>query len=355
MSKIPASVEDEVARHFDVRDVVYYEDRVEFLLKDLSPTETGSPFRRLYERLSGLGLVPKLFRDDNELKLLVFQATWRPINIRLRYSLLAVTLGTIAVSAWIVSDGTASLMSDLGIKLDVATSILLHLLGIVVFLLLHELGHSLRWRGKYSVDLLIPAPPPPLGFGTLGDLLIRERPFINREEAVEVSLNGLLLGLLAGLVISFVGLLQSIPVSSDVVNAWIREGKAGMLPTPLAFMLLEILLSPGGGRMLLLSPLALSGLGALLITFYIAMPVLPWDGGHLASSLSGGRKAWLEWMVVIGMILVNPLMGAMMLVAKLLPSYPPPLDEYSEIPVPKRRRGLLLYVAIIMISMPILQ
>ncbi len=356
MSKIPPSVEDVVAEGFSVRDVVYYEDKVEFSLEEMSPNETGPLFKDLYAKLNGMDLLPKLFRDEEGLKLIVFPTPRRlGMDGRLRYALSVATIATIIFSAWIVSDGTASLLRELGIHADVISSTILHSLGILTFLLIHELGHSFKWEGKYGVDLMIPAPPPPFGFGTLGDLLVRDRPFINREEELDVSIYGLLTGLLVGLMVSLAGLIQSIPVPSDVASAWIEEGKAGMLPTPLIFLLLEVALSPGNGRMLLLSPLALSGLGALLITFYLSMPVLPWDGGHVASSLTGGRMRWLEWVAVLGVILLNPLLGALMLIAKLMPAYTPLLDEYSEIPQRKRRRGLFLYLLIITISMPVLQ
>ncbi len=356
MSKIPPSVEDVVAESFKVKDVVYYEDKVEFSLQEMSPTETGPLFKDLYMKLTGMGLLLKLFHDGEDLKLLVFPISGGPgVGDRLRYALSAVTVATVLFSAWVISDGTASLLRELGMQVDVLSSTIFHSLGILAFLLVHELGHSLKWEGKYKVDLMIPAPPPPFGFGTLGDLLVRDRPFINREEQLDVALYGLLAGLSIGLIISLLGLLQSIPVPSDVASAWIEEGKAGMLPTPLIFLLMEVALSPGGGNMLLLSPLALAGLGALLISFFLSMPVLPWDGGHVASSLTSGRVRWLEWVAVLGMMLINPLLGALMLIAKLIPAYPWVLDEYSEVPQRKRRRGLFLYLLILMISVPILQ
>ncbi len=356
MSKIPPSVEDVVTESFEVKDVVYYEDKVEFSLQEISPVETGPLFKGLYMKLTGMGLLPKLFHDGEDLKLLIFSMPGRlGVSDKLRYALSAVTAATVLFSAWIISNGTASLLGELGMQVDVLGPTILHSLGILAFLLVHELGHSLRWEGRYKVDLMIPAPPPPFGFGTLGDLLVRDRPFINREEQLDVALYGLLAGLSAGLIISLLGLLQSVPIPSDVASTWIEEGKAGMLPTPLIFLLMEIALSPSGGNMFLLSPLALAGLGALLISFFLSMPVLPWDGGHVASSLAGGRVRWLEWIAVLGMIFINPLLGALMLVAKLIPAYPAVLDEYSEVPQRKKRRGLFLYLLILMISVPVLQ
>ncbi len=356
MSKIPPSVEDVVVESFDVKDVIYYEDKVEFSLREMSPTETGPLFRNLYHKLSGMGLVPKLFHDGEGLKLLVFPVPDRfGVSERIRHALLAATVITVLFSAWIISDGTASLLREIGVRADILSSTVLHFLGILIFLMVHELGHSLKWEGRYGVDLMIPAPPPPFGFGTLGDLLLRDRPFINREEELDVGIYGLLAGLLVGLIVSLAGLWGSVPVPSDVASTWIEEGKAGMMPTPIAFLVLEVIFTPGSGSMLLLSPLALAGLGDLLITFFLAMPVLPWDGGHVASSLTRGRMRWLGWIAVLWVILINPLLGALMLIAKLMPAYPMVLDEYSEVPRRKRRRGLFLYLLIIMISTPILQ
>lgn len=356
MSKIPASVEDVVTESFQVRDVIYYEDKIEFLLERIGPDETKSRFEDLYLKLRGMGLIPKLFLDGWELKLLISPAPEKgTVSHRLRYALAITTLLTVVLSAWFTSFGTSSLLREIGMGVDPVGSMILHSAGILAFLLAHEVGHMLRWRGKYEMDLIIPAPPPPFGFGTFGDLLIRNRPFINREEALDVSLCGILMGLLAGFVISVLGLLQSTAVPTHIAYIWIEQEKAGILPTPLTFFVLENLINVGEGKVLLLSPLALAGLGALLITFFISMPILPWDGGHAALLLLGGRIKWAGWIAVIGVFLINPLLGALMLAAKLMPTNPPILDEYSEIPSDKRKKGLLTYLLAIMFSVPILQ
>ncbi|MDK2372061.1 MAG: hypothetical protein QI197_01635, partial [Candidatus Korarchaeota archaeon] len=144
MSKIPPLVEDVVAESFEVKDVVYYKDKVEFLLQEISPSETGPLFKSLYMKLTGMGLLPKLFHDGENLKLLVFSIPGRRgVRVKRRYPPSAVTVATVLFSAWIISDGTASLLRELGMQVDVLSSTISHSLGILAFLLVHELGHSL--------------------------------------------------------------------------------------------------------------------------------------------------------------------------------------------------------------------
>lgn len=358
MSKIPASVEDIVSDSFHLRDIIYYEDKIEFLLNKMNPNETKSSFEDLYFKLRGMNLIPKLFLDEGELKLVVSEAPKRDtVSDRLRYTLAVATLLTVVFSAWFISSGTASLLREISMRIDPLRSTILHSAGIMAFLVAHEIGHMLRWRGKHKLDILIPAPPPPFGFGTFGDLLIRDRPFINREEALDVSLLGIVTGLIAGLIVSILGLLRSTPVPSHVANTWIKQGKAGILPTPLIFFILEnsVSVNTGKGNVLMLSPLALAGLGSILTTFFVSMPILPWDGGHTAASLLRGKTKWIGWIAVIGVFIVNPILGTFMLVAKLTPIDSALLDEYSEISSDKRRRGLLVYLITIILSVPVLQ
>ena len=360
MSKIPASVEDIVAENFEVKDVTYYPESVEFVLADISPEDSRERFKALLRRLSPMGLIPRLYIDGEKLKLTVFSAPEgrEGPQGRIRLALLMCTIGTIIFSGWIVANGTIELLKEAGMSLDPMIGMLTHSMGILAFLAIHELGHALedRRRGNYELELFVPAPPPPFGFGTFGDILLPSKPAINREEMLDKGLSGPVAGLIAALVLSFMGIMQSIPVSMEMAQSWVEQGKAGFLPTPLAFLLMELILSPQGDKVLLLSPLALSGLGAMFITFLVSMPVLPWDGGYIAFSLMPQDRARkISWLAVIGVILMNPFMGVLMLVFNLFPVHSPPLDEYSSVPESKRRRALMLYLLTLILSLPIIQ
>ncbi len=359
MSKIPPSVEKIVSERFEVLDVTYYPDSVEFILSNISPEDSRERFIEILNKVSSMELTPKLYLEDDRLKLKV---SMRKKPITSRKNLVAVlntlAIGTVFISSWAVASGTGKLLEELGIHSNILSDILISSSAMLVFLLVHGLAHTIeRWNERKSwLSLFIPAPPPPLGFGTLGDILVIDEPLVNREEMLDLGLSGLLAGLMISIMISFLGLLQSPAVPSKVAESWVKEGKAGYLPTPLIFFLMERVLSPGGDKVLLLSPLALTGMSALLITFLISMPLMPWDGGYIAHSLIPTDKIRkIDWLAVIGVILINPLLGALMLLSMFMTFKSISLDEYSEVSPSKKKRGFVAYILILFFSIPIIQ
>ncbi len=359
MSKIPPSVEKIVSESFEVLDVMYYPDSVEFILSNLPPEDSRERFIEILNKVSSMELTPKLYLEDDRLKLKI-SVREKPITSRknLIVVLNMLAIGTVFISSWVVASGTGKLLEGLGIHPNIMGDLLISSAAMLAFLLIHGLAHTIeRWNERKSwPSLFIPAPPPPLGFGTFGDILVIDEPLVNREEMLDLGLSGLLAGLTISLIISFLGLLQSPAVPSKVAESWVKEGKAGYLPTPLIFFLMERILSPGGDKVLLLSPLALTGMGALLITFLISMPLMPWDGGYVAHSLIPRDKIRkVDWLAVIGVILINPILGALMLLSMFLPFKSITLDEYSEVSLSKKKRGFIAYTLILLLSIPIIQ
>ncbi len=357
MSKIPPSIEKVVSEIFEVIDVTYYPDSIEFILSEISPEDSREKFVEVLNKVSSMGLTPRLYMENGQLKLKISiekPATSRR-NLILTLNLL--TIITVIISGWIVASGTGDLLRGLGINSNIINDVLLNSAAMLIFLAVHGIVHTIkRWnKGVSWLSLFVPAPPPPLGFGTFGDILVADKPLANREEMFDIGLYGLATGLVVALIISFLGLLQSPAISLEVAKSWVKEGKAGYLPTPLIFMIMEQILTPRD-KVLLLSPLALAGVGALLITFLISMPIIPWDGGYVAYSLIPGDKIRkIDWLAVIGIILINPIIGALMFLAMLLSSRSISLDEYSEIPPSKKRKGFIAYALILLLSLPIIQ
>ena len=240
MSKIPPSIESVVSESFEVIDVIYYPDSVEFLLSEVSPKDTKEKFLEVLNKVSSTGLVPRLYVEDGQLKLKI--SVRKPVisrrNLILALNLLAII--TVLISGWVVASGTGDLLKELGMSSNILIDILLNSVAMLTFLAAHGIVHTIiRRNGRPWFSLFIPAPPPPLGFGTFGDILVIDEPLVNREEMLDIGLYGLVAGLAVSLIISLLGLLQSPAIPSELAKSWVKEGKAGYLPTPLIFLIME--------------------------------------------------------------------------------------------------------------------
>lgn len=363
MSEIPHDIETLIAKYFTVADVVYYPNAVEFEIEKVDPISSRERFLELVKELSPRGLLPKLSLDRGSLRLHVFKMSAPPRKgLRGRIILLIAMIITVIFSGWIISNGTLELLKEAGISesYNPIISTIAHALGLMIPLALHELGHAIYMRkwgaGELELPVFIPAPPPPFGFGTFGALIIQKKPSINRDELFELGISGPIFGLIPGIAISILGILQSHYIPISVARTWIEQGKAGFLPTPFIFALLEKIMSRGEG-VLLLSPLALAGLIILLITFLNALPISQLDGGHIAYALTGSNRKLkrMGWIASIGLLLITPVLGALMLILNAITLHPPPLDEYSLPSEKKRKWGVLAYLSILLLTFPVLQ
>ncbi len=363
MSEIPPDIETLVANHFTVIDVVYYPNAVEFEIEKVDPVNSREKFLELVKGLSPHGLLPKLTLDGNSLKLHVFKTSVPSRKgLKGRIILLVATIITVILSGWVISHGTLELLREAGISelYDPIVSTVAHTLGLMIPLALHELGHAIymmKWgAGELELPVFIPAPPPPFGFGTFGALIVQRKPSFNRDELFELGISGPIFGLIPGIAVSILGILQSHYIPTSIARTWIEQGKAGFLPTPLVFALLEKIMSRGEG-VLLLSPLALAGLIILLITFLNALPISQLDGGHIAYALTGSNRKLkrMGWIASIGLLLIAPVLGVLMLILNAITLHPPPLDEYSLPSEKKRKWGVLAYLSILLLTFPVLQ
>lgn len=144
----------------------------------------------------------------------------------------------------------------------------------------HEMGHfiaSKRWGMKASLPYFIPFPTI---IGTLG-AVIRQRGVIkSRRALLEIGASGPLAGVVAALIVTYIGLKLPVPELS------VEGGGGIMLGEPLLF---RFVAGVAGFTGEYIHPVAFAGWVGMFVTALNLIPVGQLDGGHVMRAMLGNR------------------------------------------------------------------
>ncbi|MEM0359337.1 MAG: site-2 protease family protein [Candidatus Hadarchaeales archaeon] len=246
----------EVEKEFLVVDFVFGKGEGELEVE----ARPNSSFSRLLRALRPKRKICALRRRDGSLYLRIF--TLPPPKREKPYLpslLLGLTLLSVFGSSYFFLFGET-------------TKAMLFSISLMGILASHELGHGIAARRngvEASPPYFIPAPT---YLGTLGAVVRVRSPIPSRNALVEVGAYGPLLGFLAALSVSLLGLL------------WGGKGETGFLTTPV-LLFLRSLVGRGSDN-----PLVLAGSVMMVITFLNLLPAGQLDGGHVARGLMNTRN-----------------------------------------------------------------
>lgn len=193
-----------------------------------------------------------------------------------------------------------------------------YLTGLLVPLLVHELGHwsiMKLYRVPSSIPYLIPAPPLQLGFlGTLGAVInLRWLPPTPGSLAL-MAVMGPLAGFIAAIPFTIAGMKASILAAPTDIPG----GAAQLQLAPAFFLILADLYAPKGDGPILLSPLAYASYIVLLVTFLNLMPVAMLDGGHIVrSAVSEGTHRVVSQATIMILLVLSTVYPAFFMFALL--------------------------------------
>jgi membrane-associated protease RseP (regulator of RpoE activity) len=227
-------------------------------------------------------------------------------------------------------------------------------LPLLAILLCHEMGHYLtarHYRVNVSPPFFIPAPPPPLGIGTLG-AFIRLRTILNdRRQLLDIGAAGPIAGFLVALPVLWIGLAHSQAATDPAATGMQISIGWGTLGDSAVTLLLRHFTHSGA---VTLSPMALAGWLGMYVTMLNLLPIAQLDGGHILYAafpraqrhvarfffvlvllLGFLSKSWFLWAFVV-LILSRGQFG-----------HPPVLDAYR--PLPKSRIWLLVASLVIFV------
>ncbi|MEO0081142.1 MAG: site-2 protease family protein [candidate division WOR-3 bacterium] len=203
-------------------------------------------------------------------------------------------------------------------------------LSIILILGSHELAHYLTAR-RLGVDATLPyfLPVPHPMTGTMGAFIRMRSAVPSKGALVRVGVAGPLVGFLAALPVTIVGLSQSQVVSVGDASRGIQLG------TPLVFGLLSRLWfgELGPGKDIVLHPVAFAGWLGFFVTALNLLPAGQLDGGHIAYAVFGRFRELANWAVIGLLVLAGyfwlgwPFWAVMISLFGL--KHPPPLDDIT--------------------------
>jgi membrane-associated protease RseP (regulator of RpoE activity) len=162
----------------------------------------------------------------------------------------------------------------------------------------HELGHYFTaryYRAAVSLPYFIPAP---VGFGTLGAIILMRSPARDRNSLFDIAAAGPLAGLAVALPAIVVGLAWS-----NVVPAP-PEGYAAFGDSLLTWALAYLRFGPiPPGHMLFTHPMADAAWAGFLVTALNLFPVGQLDGGRIAYALFGRHHRAIGKVTVAALLL----------------------------------------------------
>ncbi len=140
----------------------------------------------------------------------------------------------------------------------------------------HEMGHyfaARKWGVKTSLPYFIPAPTI---LGTFGAVIKQKSNCPNRKALFDIGVSGPLVGVMASIVVAYIGL--KMPAQASVAKHYLVIGE------PPLFKAIERIANFSGKA---ISPIAFAGWVGMFLTCLNMIPAGQLDGGHVLRAMAG--------------------------------------------------------------------
>src|SRR5881296_1788816 len=226
---------------------------------------------------------------------------------------------------------------------------------LMAILVVHEFGHYFTaryYRASVSLPYFIPAP---IGFGTLGAIILMRSPARDRNSLFDIAAAGPL----AGLAVAFPAILLGLAWSSVVPVP--PGGYVAFGDSLLTWVLAYLRFGPiPPGHMVFTHPMADAAWAGFLVTALNLFPVGQLDGGRIAYALFGRRHravgiATFAALLGLGAVTgaVNWFVWAALLFFMVGFHHSPPLDDLTPLSPGRRLTGILALVLLVLLVPPI--
>ncbi|MEM2933419.1 MAG: site-2 protease family protein [Methanocellales archaeon] len=155
----------------------------------------------------------------------------------------------------------------------------------------HEFGHYIvsRKRGvQTSLPYFIPFPSV---IGTLGAVIKQRSPIPDRKTLFDVGIAGPLLGIIASIIVTAIGLSLP-PIALSQEDAQYIE-----IDTPFLFEAIASISNVKLSEQTIMHPVAFAGWVGMIVTVFNLLPAGQLDGGHIMRSIMGRKFKYLSMAV----------------------------------------------------------
>lgn len=300
----------------------------------VSPTDTKAKFLSLFSKLKGTGYLPVLRRRGDEVVLSVVRAEIQAqprSDLPLILGSLALTAVTIGVDFAINFPVITEIESAAGVSTSFVGSLAAYVIGFLLVLGVHELGHKLasassdvQTSGPYFI------PGVPGLYPTFGAVILQRGIPKNRDDLANIGLSGPLLGFLAAVVLGAVAVLTAVEVPIDKALSVSAQTDVPLFEMQPILRLLATFLRKGNG-VLFMGALGTPVWLAFAMTFVNLFPAGQLDGGHV-SRAALGQRGYRALTVISIVALFAAGFWLMALLAALtwgFRDHPGPLDDVS--------------------------
>jgi membrane-associated protease RseP (regulator of RpoE activity) len=268
--------------------------------------------------------------------------------------------------------GTTALGADVETLSELVIYGLTHLylglpaaVALLVPLLAHEFGHYLMARRSgvpATLPYFIPFPFPLSPLGTMGAIIRMKGPIPNRKTLLAVGAAGPLAGFVVAVPFLILGLALS-PVTDFNLQTGLGIPENGIMleGNSLLYGGLKLLMFgqwlPGGGKDVLLHPVAFSAWAALLVTAINLIPAGQLDGGHIAYALLGNKARWLTQAMLVVTVVMGFFWEGWWLWAVLIwffgRQHAAPLDDITPLTMRQRALAVVALILFVLTFIPI--
>ena len=233
-------------------------------------------------------------------------------------------------------------------------------LSLMAILGAHEMGHYVAAR-RYGMRVTLPYfIPVPFALGTFGAFIQLRSPSPSRRALFDVGVAGPLAGLAVAIPALVIGLpLSTVSVSSTGPGLHLStDAGASILLALMARLAIPQALAEG--HVLVLHPLAFAGWLGLLITALNLLPIGQLDGGHMADAMFGGRASrTVSAVAMVVLVLLGLFVWSGLLYWAFIAFFIaggkglPPTNDVSELNAPRQAIGVLAFVLLVAILLPV--
>ncbi|RLI30495.1 hypothetical protein DRO53_02015 [Candidatus Bathyarchaeota archaeon] len=343
-----AEVQSIIESEFPVEAVVFEFGSPSFKIK-VHP-DTKQAFQRLVKKLKPYGLIPLLrsIRGEPTIKVLVKPPVSEKPS-RLPPILFAITVVTIFISGYINSTVWSRIFQE-NIYMHAAffTIALLAIVG------LHELGHkiSAMISGiKSTLPYFIPGPPFPIGFGTLGAVIMQKEPPVNRDQLFDLGFSGPVTGFIITILVAILAVNMSRIVEPSFMAQLEAQGISLIsLPSTLAWELIMTAFAPeAAGNFMLMPPIGMAAWIGFVITYLNLLPAWQLDGGHIARAMFGEKGHMVASFIgVVVAFLTGFWFFGLLILFLMGRKHMGPLDDLSPLSRGRLALGVLAYAILVL-------